>query len=137
MTTRVDHVVIAVASAEEAADVYQRFYGIEFGPLERLESLGIKRRMADIGGVMIELVEPLSAEDAVGRYLERRGEGLYMLSFTVPSVREARERIERAGGRVLAQGASPTTGRAFLTAHPAHNHGVLVQLVEESVNGDQ
>ena len=134
MIKRIHHLAVAVRSVDEAAETYGRYYGIEFSPAEDVPTASIKRRMADIGGVIVELVQPLQDGDAISTFLERKGEGLYLLSFAVDSVPEARRRVDDGGARVISQQTSPTTGLPLMTIHPRDNHGVLIQLTEDEAH---
>lgn len=79
----------------------------------------------------LELLEPTSPESAVGRFLERRGEGLHHLAFRVPSVDRALGELLARGERVVDRAARPgARGRKVGFAHPSAFGGVLVEFVE-------
>ncbi len=79
----------------------------------------------------VELLEPLSPESAVGRFLARRGEGLHHLAFRVPSVDAALAELAARGEAVVDRVGRPgSRGRRVGFAHPSAFGGVLVEFVE-------
>ena len=82
----IDHVAIAVHSIEDSASEFEKLSGHTCSSVETVESQGV--RVAFLGS--IELIEPLSPDSAVGRFLERKGQSLHhiCLLYTSPSPRD-------------------------------------------------
>ena len=89
MTVRLAHVGIAVRSIVDARIFYEEVLGLEVESVEEIESEGVKVALLPFPGGEIELLEPLSDDTPVGRFLEKHGEGLHHLSFEVPDVRRS------------------------------------------------
>lgn len=122
-----DHVAIAVHSIEESRTLYELLTGESCSPPETLDSQGV--RVAFVGSV--ELLEPLSADTTVGRFLERRGPGLHHIAFQVDDIGAELARLDEEGLRLVDR--EPRKGAkghlvAFL--HPSSTGGVLVELVQ-------
>ena len=71
-----DHVAMAVYDLDAALDRYRALYGVE--PLHReiVAEQGVEEAMVPVGGSFVQLLEPLGPDTPVGRFLEKRGEGL-------------------------------------------------------------
>ncbi len=126
-----DHVAIAVADLDLAIDGYRRLYGVEPLYREVVEEQGVEEAMLPVGGSFVQLLRPLSADSPVGRFLERRGEGLHHLAFAVADIDAALGELKRQGAR-LVDDEPRTGGRGARIAfvHPAELSGTLIELVE-------
>ncbi len=123
------HVGVAVHSIAESGTLYELLTGEDCSTPETLESQGVK--VAFVG--QVELLEPLSPDSTVGRFLARRGPGLHHIAFEVADIRAELERLEGAGLHLVDR--EPRRGAkghlvAFL--HPSSTDGVLVELVQHA-----
>ncbi len=128
---RVGHIGVAVRSVTSASRFYREVLGLEVGEPESLGSEGVRVAFVPLGEATIELLEPLSGEGPIARFLERRGEGIHHVAVVVPSVERALEAARGAGFEPI--DAAPRPGAhgarvAFL--HPKTTSGVLVELME-------
>ena len=131
MSRRIDHIGIAVRKIEERLPLWTDCLGLRYGGCETVESEGVKVAFLEAGSSRVELLEPLGPDSAVGRHLERRGEGLHHVTFEVRDLAAALERLRSRGIEPVAPGARSGAGGsrvAFL--HPRTTGGVLVELVE-------
>ncbi|UCF18366.1 MAG: methylmalonyl-CoA epimerase [Gemmatimonadota bacterium] len=126
---RVEHIAIAVENLEAAISVYAAILGRLDSGRETVESEGVRIGFFDLGGARLELLEPLSEDSPVGRFLTRRGPGLHHLALEVDDIEAALERCRAAGLRTVGdaprQGAG---GRLVAFLHPEGTGGVLVEL---------
>ena len=88
-----DHVAIAVHSIEDSASHYELLSGDVCSPIETLEAQGV--RVAFVG--TIELLEPLSPDTTVGRFLERRGQGLHHIAYRTDDLATFKSHLDAAG----------------------------------------
>lgn len=127
-----DHVAIAVPSIAEALPLFQLLTGGVASPLERVDGQGVEVAFVGTETGRIELIEPLSPESPVARFLERRGPGLHHLAYRVPDLEATLARFAAEGIRLIdekpREGAH---GRRVAFLHPASTSGVLIELVEE------
>jgi methylmalonyl-CoA/ethylmalonyl-CoA epimerase len=124
------HVGIAVRVLEPAVVAWTKL-GFTLEGTELLESMHLRLAFLKGGDSMIELLEPTSAESAVARFLEKRGEGIHHLSFYVQDIDAALTRAAQAGFELIdrsARAGSHGTRIAFL--HPRSLGGVLVEFCE-------
>ncbi|MGH9052515.1 MAG: methylmalonyl-CoA epimerase [Acidimicrobiia bacterium] len=131
MLINLDHVAVAVHDLDRALEVYRDQYGV--APLYRevVEDQGVEEAMLPLGGSFLQLLEPLEAEGPVGRFLERRGEGLHHVAFLVVDLEGALAELREAGARLVDE-VPRRGGRGARIAfvHPESFAGTLVELVE-------
>ncbi|MDQ7841584.1 MAG: methylmalonyl Co-A mutase-associated GTPase MeaB [bacterium] len=130
-SVRVDHIGVAVRSITEAARFYREALGLRGGPSEQLPAQGVTMVFFAAGGTRIELLEPLTSEGPIARFLERRGEGVHHVALVVPDVALALEGARAAGFEPVDATPRPGAhGTRVVFLHPKGTHGVLVELVE-------
>jgi methylmalonyl-CoA/ethylmalonyl-CoA epimerase len=125
------HVGIAVRSLDEAVPVWVRALGFTHEETIDFESMKVRIAFLRGGSAELELLEPTSADSPVGRFLEKRGEGMHHLSFLVPDIEKALRGAEAAGLELIDRSpreGSHSTKIAFLS--PRSLTGVLVELCE-------
>jgi methylmalonyl-CoA/ethylmalonyl-CoA epimerase len=131
----VNHIGIAVRALDQHRDYYERVLGATYEGSEDVPSQKVRVAFYRIGpadgGVLIELLEALAADSPIAKFIERRGEGVHHVAYTVNDI-EARLAALKQDGVVLIdeaprQGAHHTQV-AFL--HPKSSAGILTELVE-------
>jgi methylmalonyl-CoA/ethylmalonyl-CoA epimerase len=133
MLSAIDHVGIAVADLEGALRLYRDGLGLPLAHRETLTEQGVEAALLDVGSGHIELLAPLGAETAVGRFLERHGPGLHHVAYRVESIEAALAALAGAGLRLIDE--RPRVGiRGTKVAfvHPAAAGGVLTEIVQAS-----
>jgi len=127
----VDHVALAVSDLSVSIEHYQRVWGLTLAHREVVAEQGVEEAMFRLGDTYLQLVAPLSSDTPVGRFIERRGEGLHHIAYEVEGIEgalaSAREHELVLVDQEPRRG-SRNTRVAFV--HPRTNHGVLVELVE-------
>ncbi|MFL5798832.1 MAG: methylmalonyl-CoA epimerase [Actinomycetota bacterium] len=134
--TDIDHVGIAVRDLEAAVEHYRMVLGAE--PVHRvvMESDGVQEALFAVGGSFVQLLAPTGPDTPVGRFLERKGEGVHHVGYRVPDVAAALEHLRVHGVRLADQHPRPgSRGTTVAFAHPKGFAGVLVELVEEGTGG--
>lgn len=128
---QIDHVGVAVLDLSRAAERWRPLLGAAEGDPEEVASQGVRVAFFRAGDAHVELLEPTRPDSAVGRFLERKGEGVHHLAFRVPKVDEALAELVRRGERVVDAASRPgARGRRVGFAHPSAFGGVLVEFVE-------
>ena len=125
------HIGVAVKNLDEALHFYTAVLGLEEVPDTRTDfpEFGFRNAFVRIGDdLFIELMEG-SAETEIGKFLEKRGEGLYHLCWAVDDLDADMEALKARGADVIEIPASPSVPgkRGFLRRRCMH--GVLVELV--------
>ena len=96
-----DHVAIAVRDLDEALGEYKRLYGSEPLYRELVPAQGVEEAMVAVGGSFIQLLQPLSPDSPVGRFLSRRGEGLHHVALAVADIDSALEHLRSEGADLV------------------------------------
>lgn len=128
-----DHVAIAVHDLEAAIAGYLDRYGVE--PIHRqvVVDQGVDEAMIPIGGSFVQLLGALLPDSPVGRFLERKGEGLHHVAYAVLDIEEALAHLAARGARLIDE--SPRiggSGARIAFVHPSDLGGTLIELVEHS-----
>ena len=130
MIQKIHHVAIAVKDLEEALRFYRDTLGLSVHKVATQEDQGVKAALVTIGEAEIELLEPLGPETPVGRFLERRGEGLHHITFQTDNVDRELEELKAKGVEFIDQ--QPRQGLAgrICFVHPRSTKGVLLELAQ-------
>jgi len=124
---RIDHIVIAVKNLEQSAALYREKFGLQATDVGRLTE-GLKETTFTTGNTRIILSQPVDPNGPVAKFIEERGEGLYLVALEVDSVDKAAEALRKRGARIAETPSAEHGRRVFV--HPKSAHGVLFQLVE-------
>ena len=131
VVTAIDHVGFAVRDLDAAIDFYGRAFGLPLVHRETNADQGVEEAMVGIGDSCIQLLSPLGPDSAIGRFLERNGEGIQQVAFRVLDVEDASQRLRDAGLRLLYDAPRRgTAGSRINFVHPKDAGGVLIELVE-------
>ena len=128
MIEKIHHVGIAVHSLDKALEFYRDTFGLHVHASAEVQDQGVRAALLTIGQSEIELLQPLSPESPVGRFLERKGEGLHHVCFQTPDVDSELEELKVKGVELVDQ--KPRRGLAGMICflHPKASRGVLVEL---------
>ena len=126
-----DHVGIAVAKLEDAVARWSSLLRAPGAPPEEVPAYGVRVAFLSAGGTRVELLEPLSPDSPIRRFLNGHDEALHHVAFRVPSVDRALDLLVARGERVVDRAGRPGAhGMRVGFAHPAAFGGVLVEFVE-------
>ncbi|WP_245781915.1 methylmalonyl-CoA epimerase [Granulicella pectinivorans] len=125
-----DHLGIAVREIDAARGFYEGL-GLAVNGVETVEHEGVRVAMISLGTSRIELLEALSADTTIGRFLDRRGEGLHHVALRVEGIDAMFERLKTQGVRLVSDAIRVGAGgHRYFFVHPASTGGVLMELVE-------
>ncbi|MFD0665677.1 methylmalonyl-CoA epimerase [Thermocatellispora tengchongensis] len=136
MFLRIDHVGIACHDLEEKIAFYESTFGLTVVSREVNEEQGVKEAMLHVaegegGASYVQLLEPLSPETAVGKFLAKRGEGVHHIGYGVADVTRALQEIAGKGVRLIdSRPRHGSMGAAIAFLHPKDVGGALTELVE-------
>ena len=127
---KIDHICIAVKDLNEARKIWEPVLG-KFAPddeyVDEAEKIKVARYW--LGEVGFELMEATSAASEVARFIEKRGEGVMLISFNVPDTRDAMAELEEREYQFIG-GARPFRDCEFAFLHPNKMNGVLLELID-------
>ena len=128
---KIDHIGIATNKLEDSLAVWRDALHLEIDSSEEVQEQGVRVAMLPLGAVHIELLEPLSPDSPVGKYLAKRGPGIHHVAIEVDDIRASLAELAAKGARLIDK--EPRTGaRGCLVAfiHPSSTNGVLLELVQ-------
>lgn len=125
-----DHIGIAVKSIE-AAKIYKAL-GLAVDHVEDVQTQGVKTAFLSVGDANIELLEPLSPQSTVAKFIEKRGEGIHHICFRVDKIEKHLDALKREGYRLINDAPVPGAhGCRVAFLHPSAGNGVLIELSEK------
>ncbi|WP_433511602.1 methylmalonyl-CoA epimerase [Nonomuraea sp. CA-143628] len=136
MFMRIDHIGIACHDLEAKIALFSDTFELTVVAREVNEEQGVREAMLHIadgegGSSYIQLLEPLSPDTPVGKFLARRGEGVHHVAFGVPDVAEAMDRLAGKGVRLLDERPRHgSMGSEIAFVHPKDVGGMLTELVQ-------
>ena len=126
-----DHIGIAVKSLD-AAKIYKAL-GLSIEHVETVASQGVRTAFLSAGDANVELLEPMSPDSAVAKFIEKRGEGIHHICFRVDDLDAHLGRLKAQGYRLINDAPVPGAhGCRVAFLHPAAGNGVLIELSEKS-----
>jgi len=131
MRTAIDHLGIAVKSLDEALIFYRDQLGLEVSLRETVPHEKVNVAMLPLGEPRIELLEPTEPDSVIGKFLEKRGEGLHHVAIRVPDLKASVERLKASGARLLNEPRAGAGGHLYVFVHPSSTGGVLLELIQE------
>jgi methylmalonyl-CoA epimerase len=128
---RIDHLGIAVRSLDRALEFYRDQLGLEVSLRETVAQEKVNVAMLPLGQPRIELLEPTETDSVIGKFLERRGEGLHHVAIRVPDLSASVERLRASGAKLLNEPRTGAGGHLYVFVHPSSTGGVLIELIQE------
>jgi methylmalonyl-CoA epimerase len=128
---KIDHLGIAVRSLDRALEFYRDQLGLEVSLRETVAHEKVNVAMLPLGDPRIELLEPVEADSVIGRFLDKRGEGLHHIAIRVPDLNASVERLRASGAELLNQPRTGAGGHLYVFVHPSSTGGVLIELIQE------
>ena len=126
----IDHLGIAVNSLAAAKSIYEKL-GLQVSPEEVVEGEQVRLVMVSVGESRLELLEPLSENSVIARFLAKRGEGLHHVCLRVLDLDGAVEKLKENGVRLVSEEIKVGAGgHRYVFVHPSSAGGVLLELAE-------
>ena len=130
--TEIDHVGIAVRDLEASVALYRTVLGMDPVHRETVPDQGVEEVLFRVGASFVQLLAALGPDTPVGKFLQRRGEGVHHVGYRVPDVAAAIEALRAEGLPLVDEAPRPgSRGTTVAFAHPKGFAGVLVELVQE------
>ena len=126
----IHHVGVAVESISEALAFYRDQLDLEVVDSLELADRQLKVTFVKAANMLIELLEPTSADTPVARFLERRGPGMHHLCFGTPDIREHLRDLRDKGVELVDEEPRPGAHGDVAFLQPSSAFGVLVELLQ-------
>jgi len=126
--THIEHIGISVKSLDEAIPFYEKVLGLECYAVEEVKDQKVKTAFFQVGQTKIELLESTDPEGPIGKFIEKRGEGIHHIAFAQEDVGKALDQAGNNGVRLIDK--VPRKGAEGLNIgflHPKSTYGVLME----------
>lgn len=128
---KVDHIGIATRTIDEALGLWRDALGLQVDFMEEVADQGVRVAMLPIGETHIELLEPLSQDSPVGKFLQKRGPGIHHVAVRVTDIRASLAQLKERGTRLIDETPRAGAGGCLVAfVHPSSANGVLLELVQ-------
>ena len=135
--THIEHIGIAVKNIEESIKYYEDVLGLKCYAVEEVKDQKVKTAFFKIGQTKIELLESTDPEGPIGKFIEKKGEGIHHLAFNAKDLPSALKDAEEKGVKLIdAQPRKGAEGLNIAFLHPKSTGGVLTELCEDPNNND-
>jgi len=125
---KLDHVAVAVKSIEESRQIFTDLLGVE-PELEHIPDEKVNTAVYNLNDMSIELIEPVSEEGPINRFLEKRGNGLHHICFKVDNIEVAVKEYSNKGFEVIDSTSKiGTGGKQIVFLDPKTTGGILIEL---------
>ncbi len=132
--SHIEHIGIAVKSLEESIPFYENVLGLKCYAIEEVEEQKVRTAFFMAGQTKIELLESTDREGPIGKFIEKKGEGLHHIAFSVKNINENLKEAEKKGIHLVDKTSRKgAEGLDIGFLHPRSTHGVLIELCEKKV----
>lgn len=129
MKASIDHIGIAVGDLNASLAFFRDALGLELEAPEDVPSQRVRAHFLQAGEATIELVEPMSDDSPIAKYVAKRGPGLHHVALRVDDIVAALAELKARGVRLIDEVPRPGAHRSLVAfIHPSSAHGVLVEL---------
>ena len=126
----IDHVGIAVKDIDAALKLFHEVFGAPMAEVKQLDDQGIRGALVQVGQTRLELMEPTAPDTTIGRFIERRGEGLHHLAFYVNDLPGKIQIVDEFGLQLIDRAPREGLSGDIAFIHPRSVFGILTELVE-------
>jgi methylmalonyl-CoA/ethylmalonyl-CoA epimerase len=130
--SHIEHIGIAVKSLEESIKFYENILGLKCYALEEVKDQKVKTAFFKIGQTKIELLESTDPEGPIGKFIEKKGEGIHHIAYAIDNIEQVLKEAELKGVQLIdkvARKGAEGLDIAFL--HPKSTGGILTELCED------
>ncbi len=126
--SHIEHIGIAVSNLEEAIRYYEQVLGLECYALEEVKDQKVRTAFFRVGETKIELLESTGADGAVGKFIEKRGQGVHHIAFAMDDTDKALKEAEAKGVQLIDKTSRKgAEGLDIGFLHPKSTFGVLTE----------
>jgi len=128
----IEHIGIAVKNIDAAIQYYETILGIKCYAIEEVKDQKVKTAFFKVGQTKLELLEATSPDSPIAKFIEKRGEGIHHIAFSVSNLQEKLNFLKENNIKLIDE--KPRKGAENLNIafiHPKSTFGVLTELCEQ------
>ena len=127
--TKIEHIGIAVKNLDESIKFYEDILGLKCYRIEEVKDQKVKTAFFQVGQTKIELLESTDPEGPIGKFIQKKGEGMHHIAFAVNDINSSLEELKKNNIKLIdetTRKGAEALDIAFL--HPKSANGVLIEL---------
>jgi methylmalonyl-CoA/ethylmalonyl-CoA epimerase len=130
--THIEHIGIAVKNLQTAIPLYEKLLGTKCYNVEEVADQKVITAFFKVGETKIELLEPTTPDGPIGKFIEKKGEGVHHIAFAVDDVSKALRDAESTDIQLIDhQPRKGAEGLSIAFLHPKSTGGVLVEICQK------
>ncbi len=127
----IEHIGIAVKDLASAIGYYENVLGLKCYKIEEVKDQKVKTAFFKVGETKIELLETTDPSGPIGKFIEKRGEGIHHIAFAVDDLQAQLKEASQKGVELIdKQTRKGAEGLNIAFLHPKSTHGTLTELCE-------
>ena len=128
---KIDHIGIATRQLDEGLALWRDALGLPVDLTEEISEQGVRVAMLPIGDTHVELLEALSPDSSVGKFISKRGPGIHHIAVQVDDINASLADLKSKGARLIDETPRIGAGGCLIAfVHPSTTNGVLLELVQ-------
>ena len=129
--SNIEHIGIAVKNLDEAIKFYEEIFGLKCYAVEEVTDQKVKTAFFQVGQTKVELLETTDPDGPIGKFIEKRGEGIHHIAFAMKGLQSSLDELREKGIRLIDEKARKgAEGLNIAFIHPKDTQGVLIELCE-------
>lgn len=132
---KIEHIGIAVKDLSVSIPLFAKLLNTECYKTETVETEKVRTAFFQKGETKVELLESLAPDGVIAKFIEKKGEGMHHIAFSVKNIEIEMERMKQEGFTLLNE--TPKKGadnKLVCFLHPKNTNGVLIELCQEISN---
>ena len=130
--SHIEHIGIAVKNLDDSISLYENTFGLKCHKVEEVREQKVRTAFFKVGETKIELLESTDPNGPIGKFIEKRGEGIHHIAFAIKGLPSSLDELKSKGIKLIDkkphQGAE---GMNIAFIHPKETYGVLTELCEK------
>lgn len=127
---KLNHLAVVVEDIEQAATFWRDGLGLPMGEAKEVTQEAVKIAFFESGESHIELVQPVTQDSGIAKYLAKKGAGMHHVCFEVPDIEATMKKLVELGVHLINETPRERDGWRYIFIHPKSTGGVLVELYQ-------
>lgn len=127
-----EHIGIAVNSLDVSIPVFEKLLNTSCYKIETVDVENVKTAFLQTGQTKIELLESITNDGVIRKFIDKKGEGIHHIAFAVEDIYAEMKRLQKEGFVLLNE--QPKEGadnKLVCFLHPKHTNSVLIEICME------
>ena len=128
---KIEHIGIAVSNLDTANKIYSNILGMDPYKNETIDSEGVMTSFFKCDNLKIELLQGIGENNAISKFIKKRGEGIHHIAFEVKNIHTEIQRLKKLGFKIINE--KPKKGadnKLICFLHPKDTSHVLIELCQ-------